>query len=255
MTSQASEVSFVSDDEHLSFGVEPGTLKYRLRRARYPALAKSIAQFADQKHADQKQDMRILDVGVGRGRTFRYVSATGKAGQFDWYGLDISRVPEDALAGANHYRITLANIKDGLPYQDNFFDVLVAEQILEHLHDPDYAVSEMYRVTKPGGLLIIGVPVFTGPVASIRNTYIRWFPGLFKKSGSDHHQTFSLRSIRRLLLGDGLAREDCVRGFRILSGGLLRPLENYYWWYRFNAWLGEQLPAYCTEVQFCLRKS
>ena len=46
-----------------------------------------------------------------------------------------------------------------------------------------------------------------------------------------------------------------VRGFRIISGGLLRPLENYRWWWRFNRRLGELLPAACIEAQIIARKA
>jgi hypothetical protein len=46
-----------------------------------------------------------------------------------------------------------------------------------------------------------------------------------------------------------------VRGFRIISGGLLRPLENYRWWWRFNRRLGARLPAACIEAQIIARKA
>jgi hypothetical protein len=36
---------------------------------------------------------------------------------------------------------------------------------------------------------------------------------------------------------------------------LLRPLENYRWWWRFNRRLGELLPAACIEVQIIARKT
>jgi hypothetical protein len=45
-----------------------------------------------------------------------------------------------------------------------------------------------------------------------------------------------------------------VRGFRIVSGGILRPLENYRWWWKFNRWLGERLPAFCIEIQAIMIK-
>ena len=46
-----------------------------------------------------------------------------------------------------------------------------------------------------------------------------------------------------------------VRGFRVVSGGLLAPLENYRWWWRFNRWLGALFPAACIEAQIILEKS
>jgi hypothetical protein len=45
-----------------------------------------------------------------------------------------------------------------------------------------------------------------------------------------------------------------VRGFRIVSGGPLRPLESYRWWWQFNRRLGARLPSLCTEVQVVAQK-
>ncbi|TSC72509.1 MAG: methyltransferase family protein [Parcubacteria group bacterium Gr01-1014_70] len=43
-----------------------------------------------------------------------------------------------------------------LPYADNSFDVVIADQILEHVEgDPQEAVDEIHRVLKPGGIAII----------------------------------------------------------------------------------------------------
>ncbi len=233
----------------LSFGVEPSKVNYRLRSARYPALADAIAHYVE-----GRKNQKLLDVGVGYGRTYRYVNAWGAADRIDWYGFDIGRAPTDKQAGAGAYKVTLANIKEGLPYDDDFFDIVVAEQILEHLPDPVAAVAELCRVAKPGALLIIGVPVFPGWIAALRNSYIRHFPRGFEWTGSDHIQTFSLKSIRELLLRGGEVEETGVRGFRFFSGGPLRPLENYRWWYRFNGWLGRKIPGLCVEVQLYLRR-
>jgi hypothetical protein len=45
-----------------------------------------------------------------------------------------------------------------------------------------------------------------------------------------------------------------VRGFRIISGGPFRPLEELRSWWAFNRWLGAKLPAACVEVQVVLEK-
>lgn len=38
-----------------------------------------------------------------------------------------------------------------LPFKDNSFDLVLSQAVIEHLHDPFTAVSEIYRVLKPGG--------------------------------------------------------------------------------------------------------
>jgi ubiquinone/menaquinone biosynthesis C-methylase UbiE len=41
-----------------------------------------------------------------------------------------------------------------MPYNDNTFDFVISDQILEHLEDPPTAINESYRVLKPGGIVI-----------------------------------------------------------------------------------------------------
>src|SRR5260221_487641 len=72
---------------------------------------------------------------------------------------------------------------------------------------------------------------------------------------ASHLQAFSLFSFLRLLRAYPSLSVVKARGFRIISGGLLRPLENYRWWWQLNTRLGELLPALCIEVQIILRKS
>ena len=49
---------------------------------------------------------------------------------------------------------------DGLPYEDNSVDQVRFEHILEHLpfRPAPRAIFEIYRVLKPGGVLLLGVP-------------------------------------------------------------------------------------------------
>ncbi len=42
-----------------------------------------------------------------------------------------------------------------LPFRNNVFDMVVAIETLEHLHDPGKAIKEIYRVLKPSGIFII----------------------------------------------------------------------------------------------------
>lgn len=242
----------------MAFGIEPNYAKYRLRLARYPSLVESLKTFLNifdnrQSTMDNRQ-YTLLDVGVGQGRTFKYAHASGIADRFDWYGVDLSRFPPESREGGEKWSIEIANIEDGLPYPDGYFDIVIAEQILEHLHKVDYSISELSRVTKRGGRLIVGVPIFIWPVAALRNLYIKYLPGLFEKSGSHHVQTFCKKSITERLEEDESLKVTDTRGFRIISGGILRPLENYLWWYRFSCWIGKLLPSLCIEIQMVVEK-
>jgi SAM-dependent methyltransferase len=46
-----------------------------------------------------------------------------------------------------------------LPFEDNSFDVLLCNHVLEHIPDDQKAMQELYRVLKPGGWGILQVPM------------------------------------------------------------------------------------------------
>lgn len=47
---------------------------------------------------------------------------------------------------------------NAMPYADNSFDCVICNAVLEHVPRPLNVVDEIKRVTKPGGLIVIGVP-------------------------------------------------------------------------------------------------
>jgi len=56
-------------------------------------------------------------------------------------------------------KIYLVNIDvNPLPFPDGFFDLVIFTEIIEHLTNPFFALSEIRRVLKPGGWLLITTP-------------------------------------------------------------------------------------------------
>jgi SAM-dependent methyltransferase len=87
---------------------------------------------------------RVLDVGSGIGR---FSSAVG--GRIQWLGADES--PRQ-LADCPHRPVIRANAIR-LPLADQSFDAVVLLWMLYHLDDPRLAISEAWRVVRPGGLV------------------------------------------------------------------------------------------------------
>lgn len=87
-----------------------------------------------------------LDVGGGRGLLRDEVSRRG----WKYVNLDISRSDThepSLIADALH-----------LPLRSNSFDLVISKDTLEHFTEPPIVVSEIKRVLKVGGVLIIWVP-------------------------------------------------------------------------------------------------
>ncbi|MER8772051.1 class I SAM-dependent methyltransferase [Mesorhizobium sp. M0960] len=66
-------------------------------------------------------------------------------------------------ANSAHQRFDLdfeVNLNNQLPFEDQSFDTILLTDVLEHLAEPDLLFSELARMLKPGGHIIVGVPFF-----------------------------------------------------------------------------------------------
>lgn len=89
--------------------------------------------------------MLVLDAGAGPA-PFRglFQHATYESADFKQYRDDQTYV---------------CDIAD-IPVEDERFDRIVFNQVLEHLPDPSAALRELWRVTKPGGQIICTCPLY-----------------------------------------------------------------------------------------------
>jgi ubiquinone/menaquinone biosynthesis C-methylase UbiE len=173
----------------------------------------------------------VLEVGCGPGTdVFDMVELVGPAGRL--VGLDASQVmiAEARRRAAEHHLPITFEVGEvhALPFPDGTFDVCRASRLLEHLPDAARALTEMVRVTRRGGrivvfdfdwdTLIIDHPdkettrtIVLSYSDSIRNGWIgRQLPRLFK----EHHlevrsidpvQVFVHYAMAELFLGSHLA--------------------------------------------------
>jgi SAM-dependent methyltransferase len=104
--------------------------------------------------APQARPLQIADIGCGMGSTIRMLSEFGRV-----LGMDYSPT---ALAFSRQRGLTrlVAAALPHLPCPDATFDVACALDVIEHIDDDGSAVREIYRVCKPGGLLVITVPAY-----------------------------------------------------------------------------------------------
>lgn len=80
--------------------------------------------------------------------------------------LDIATLPGVGVS---------ATLDRGLPFRDESFDVIIAKDILEHLSDTVQALTELHRVLKPGGVLLISTVHFTSRDLYVDPTHQRGF--------------------------------------------------------------------------------
>ena len=231
-----------------AFGVDPTRRqRYSLRQARYDAAAEDICSWAGE--AERKGDaLSVLDVGCKKGTLLRHLEHRPHFGSIRLSGTEITTY--EVYRRELYNEIVISDLMSGQPeIPSETYDVVVCEQVLEHLARLDLAISSLERILKPGGRLIVGVPIFISPLAYLRGRYVALSLILRPWRRWSHIQSFSLSSFMRTMQRhSGLHLLD-VRGFRIVSEGLVAPLENYRWWWKFNRWIGAQIPFACTEVQ------
>jgi len=96
---------------------------------------------------------RLLDVGCGAG----YFLDAARAAGWQVAGVELS----EAAAAAARSDLGLdvftgALVEAGFPTND--FDLITMFEVLEHMRDPGAALSEAFRLLRPGGLLAVEVP-------------------------------------------------------------------------------------------------
>jgi SAM-dependent methyltransferase len=112
---------------------------------------------------------RILDVGCGTGEFGRYRPAGTEV-----FGLDAD---PGAVERAARFEHAAAIDLDGaqLPYPDQSFDSALAKDILEHLQDPGSLALELYRVLRPGSVLLVSVVMAKPRAVWADYTHVRGF--------------------------------------------------------------------------------
>jgi SAM-dependent methyltransferase len=152
------------------------------------------------------QGKRILDAGCGVGmyvRAFRRFSD-------EVYGIDVD-ADKIAEAGRELPNLSVAPA-ESLPFEDDFFDVILSHEVLEHVNDDRAAAREAIRVLKPGGRLVVFVPnrwwFFETHGIYWRGTYhfgnipfVNWLPDTLRNKLAPHVRAYTGKQLQVLFEG------------------------------------------------------
>lgn len=128
------------------------------------------------------------------------------------WGIDI-RKPEKLVS--DNIKIEIADINFPIAFPDNYFDVINASNIIEHLSNTDTFLSEMHRMLKPNGYVIITTCNLSAwhnigflvlgrqpPAADVSDKYSVGILGKPKEKyeiGPQHRRMFTLQALTELL--------------------------------------------------------
>ena len=135
---------------HVTFALQPSAV------ARMKFIRKVVESISTERVA-------VADLGCGSGMILCDVLMMKPL--WTGYGLDISAAAinyarrlavHKGVAGRADFRT--GNISD-LPYRDGSLDLVVASEVIEHVPEPEQIIKEMARVLRPGGQLLLTMPV------------------------------------------------------------------------------------------------
>lgn len=103
------------------------------------------------KLAEPRQGDKVLDIGVGTGI---FASELMKYGA-DITGIDVSDKMLEIAKSKGIINVFPGNA-ESLDFPDETFDLVISITALEFIKNPDKAISEMARVCKKGGRVVVG---------------------------------------------------------------------------------------------------
>lgn len=94
----------------------------------------------------------VLEDGCGVGMYMQHLLSFG--GKVIGLDYDFERVKESAAQGLMVYQ----SAGEHVPFPDDSVDLVISNEVIEHVQDDHQAVKEMIRILKPGGRLVIFCP-------------------------------------------------------------------------------------------------
>jgi len=128
----------------------------------------------------------VLDIGSGAGGKTLYYATLGVK---KIYGVDVvPHYEEEARAMATEKNLAdraefLTADATQLPFADDFFDVIIANDVMEHVAEPEAVLREAFRVLKPGGRFFTNFPPYYHPYGAHLSDVIGipWVHALFSE--------------------------------------------------------------------------
>jgi len=114
-----------------------------------------------QQLTNKEKNIRILDFGCGSGQLLTYLRILGYK---ELIGVDVRS--QESLDKVNTMHNNIGFKKDiffsydgvSLPFNDSSFDLIISQQVLEHVHNVKQYFSESNRVLSPKGKMLVEFP-------------------------------------------------------------------------------------------------
>jgi SAM-dependent methyltransferase len=152
------------------------------------------------------EDRWILDVGCGIGTYVRKLRSYSD----HVYGIDVDE--ERVAHGAQDVPNLQVSTSESLPFLDATFDVVILNEVIEHVADDRKTIAECVRVLRPGGRVVIYAPnrlyLFETHGIYLRRRFVfrlipfvNWLPDVLRDRFCPHVRAYTTTRIRQLFTG------------------------------------------------------
>ncbi|MGD8781281.1 MAG: class I SAM-dependent methyltransferase [Ignavibacteria bacterium] len=182
ITNSLKDINSDSDDFYKNYWTEENKIK--------PFHFKKNEKLLNHFFEDKIVNKKILEIGVG-GEGGIIISLRDNN---EVTGVDVS---DSAIKNCRKFGLNIEKYNldtDNLEFDDCVFDIVFAFEVFEHFSNPQHAIEEIYRVLKPNGLLLIGIPT----------TLTYHWPRLFYPS------LFEKENFKDFLLINGFCLNDSI---------------------------------------------
>ncbi|MFA5173826.1 MAG: class I SAM-dependent methyltransferase [Candidatus Pacearchaeota archaeon] len=164
-----------------------------------------------EKHLHLDKNTRILEIGCGPQTLVERMNG-------ELYGLDPLM---------NYFLSTYQmeknvnwqqGIGESLPYKDNFFDLIIIGNVLDHTESPAKVLEESYRCLKPNGFIFLVQNCYDSNFTKFKK-----FMEKIKLGDSCHPHTFTLNRIRNIFNSKGFKLISERPGFELSSSYEVEP--------------------------------
>jgi SAM-dependent methyltransferase len=154
----------------------------------------------------------ILDIGCGIGA---YVDKFRSLGAHA-FGVDVDAAKLAEARRTKRLQLLATCVSEALPFSDNYFDVVVLHEVIEHVADDHQTIREAHRVVRRNGRIIVFAPnrlypfethgAFFGKRYVFGNIpLIGWLPNSLRNRFAPHVRAYRADDIRALFVDvDGM---------------------------------------------------
>ncbi len=150
--------------------------------------------------AGERASGRVMEAGCGVGQYMKHLEAYG--GKVTGLDFDYERVKDTLALGLSAINAAGEN----LPYPSDSFDLVISNEVIEHVMDDRKTVADMIRVLKPGGRLVLfcpnrGYPFEThgifwkGQYHFGNKPFVNWLPLSWRNKLAPHVRVYSSRDL------------------------------------------------------------